>query len=113
MIIIPIPKDIVKHILSEYLWYDDITELQKYISDIHLNQKRLKIKRGLEKNGTRIDEYIVDKIKQHTKEYWHISGKILEERNYDYYGKLHGLQIFYNRVFGKKEIKYYVHGILK
>jgi hypothetical protein len=43
MIIIPINKDVVKYILSEYLSYSDICELRHEVKDVSLNKNRVRI----------------------------------------------------------------------
>jgi hypothetical protein len=38
-----INKDIIKYILSLYLWWDEINELQKYLPELYVNEKRFNV----------------------------------------------------------------------
>jgi hypothetical protein len=50
-ITIPIQSDIVKYILCEYLTYNELLQLQKYVNGLYFHPKRIKVEKKSE------DEY--------------------------------------------------------
>jgi hypothetical protein len=60
MIVIPINKDVVKYILSQYLSYKDICELRHDVKDVFLNRNRVRISKNNNHDVNDIPYYSID-----------------------------------------------------
>ena len=111
-----LPKDIIKNILSDYIEYDQLQELIKYIPYLKLNPKRIKIEvnesRSYHQKVIYIDHNIQRKIHSTIdgnkildvsdkdgvldgKMFkWYENGNLISEENYKN-GKEVGLQLFW------------------
>jgi hypothetical protein len=96
MIDIPINKDIVRYILSQYLNYKTILGLKDFVSNLQLFPLHYKIIKEIShiindvRQLVRINietTYIDEKISKILKYY---GGRIISEYNYDDVGLLHG-----------------------
>jgi antitoxin component YwqK of YwqJK toxin-antitoxin module len=116
-------KDVIENIISDYLEYDEVKELEKEFKDFKFNPNRIEVKEYFYDNmdirlrDTFADEILIKTEKwnenRSKKEYNYKNGE-LEGKQYTYYpnGRKHKVENYINGIKEGKQYKYYQTGAL-
>jgi antitoxin component YwqK of YwqJK toxin-antitoxin module len=86
-----ISADVMKNVLSDYIEYDELKEMQKEINNLKVNQNRIREEKVNLYNGRYQIQTFVDGKVRHLKTYYR-NGKIQSENNFDIDENLNGIQ---------------------
>jgi hypothetical protein len=118
MIIIPISKDIIKYILSNYICYETYLDLKNEVQNLHFDEKRIKTEK-LKRNIFNVDLYELYEIHFDENKYIdsmifcrnsYINNKICRIEYYDCNEKFHGTCSQHN-ICGEYVYENYSHGV--
>lgn len=113
MLAIPLIPDITKEVLSGYIEYDQLIELQDKIKDLKIDPARIVQRRTESKDGSYTIETTIDKVLRKTEKYNVHNTKITEEQDYGSNGQLEGIGREWYASGTKKLESTYVDGKLE
>lgn len=102
--------DITENILSDYIEYDELKELENQISDLKINPKRIETKEIFSIGGKLESTYTYIDGNLRKVQNWYPNGKIEFENNYKN-GKLDGPQYHYWKNGNLRSVHNYKNGI--
>lgn len=107
MLQLPLLPDITKYVLAEYVPWDELAELQKYMTCLYSNPHRLTTQRNVHFQHTYVSTCI-DGVERRTQVY--VGGVLSEDYNLDVNEARHGVSRKYlNGTLWNTQ--HYVHGV--